>query len=167
MTDNMNPSGEKNIPDVNDSEATEARNHAADPMASDNGDGKANHSGNHSANRRQMLMMGAVAASTIVAVRPAMAQSAGSVLNCTIRIPGPHGTGQNIAPDGTLVPKGTEGSFSPYGRRYNGEQIKRALNGRNLPGLGYEESRAYTNYVKRLQAGQSGFTCFASLQMPR
>lgn len=117
-------------------------------------------------NRRRMLMMGAVAASTVIAVRPAMAQSAGSVLNCSIPIPGPHGTGQNIAADGKLVPKGTEGSFSPYGRKYSGEEVKRALQGRNLPGLGYEETRAYTNYVKRLQAGQSGFTCYASLQMP-
>ena len=39
--------------------------------------------------------------------------------------------------------------------------------GGSLPGTDYERSKAYTNYIRRLQAGQSGFTCFASLQMPR
>lgn len=118
-------------------------------------------------NRRRMLMMGAVAASAVVTVRPAIAQSAGSVLNCEIPVPGPHGAGQNIAADGSLVPRDTEGSFTPSGRKYTGEQVKRALRGRRLPGTQYEESRAYTNYIRRLQYGQSGFTCFASLQMPR
>jgi hypothetical protein len=30
-----------------------------------------------------------------------------------------------------------------------------------------ESSQAYANYIRRLQAGMSGFTCYASLQMPR
>jgi hypothetical protein len=42
-----------------------------------------------------------------------------------------------------------------------------AGSGRTLPGTSYEQSQAYVNYIRRLQAGQSGFTCFASLQMPR
>jgi hypothetical protein len=36
-----------------------------------------------------------------------------------------------------------------------------------LPGTDADSSRAYTNYIRRLQSGTSGFTCFASLQMPR
>jgi len=112
--------------------------------------------------RRKMLMMGAVAASAVVSVRPAIAQTSGSILNCDIPVPGPHGAGQNIAPDGQLVPRDTDGSFTPSGRRYTGRQVKRALRGRPLPGTSYAESRAYTNYIRRLQAGQSGFTCYAS-----
>ena len=41
------------------------------------------------------------------------------------------------------------------------------MNGRTLPGTSYDQSQAYVNYIRRLQAGQSGFTCYASLQMPR
>ncbi|RYE87235.1 MAG: hypothetical protein EOO78_36045 [Oxalobacteraceae bacterium] len=36
-----------------------------------------------------------------------------------------------------------------------------------LPGTTWESNRAYVNYIRRLQRGQGGFTCFASLQMPR
>ena len=39
--------------------------------------------------------------------------------------------------------------------------------GSHLPGTTYESNRAYLNYIRRLQRGQGGFTCFASLQMPR
>ena len=34
-------------------------------------------------------------------------------------------------------------------------------------GLAPDQSRAYINYIRRLQQGQSGFTCYASLQSPR
>jgi hypothetical protein len=117
--------------------------------------------------RRRALMMGAVAASAVVSVRPALAQAAGSVLNCEIPVPGPHAHGQNIAADGSLVSADTPGSFVATGQKYTGEQVKAAMNGRSLPGASYEQSEAYVNYIRRLQYGQSGFTCFASLQMPR
>lgn len=119
------------------------------------------------ATRRRALMLGAVAATAVVSVRPAMAQTAGSVLNCQIPVPGPHGTGMNIDAYGKLVPPNTAGSFPATGQKYTGEQVKAALRGRSLPGTSYEQSQAYMNYIRRLQAGQSGFTCFASLQMPR
>ena len=41
-----------------------------------------------------------------------------------------------------------------------------ALAGGTLPGTSYSQSQAYLNYIRRLQNGQSGFTCYASLQMP-
>nr|WP_198024189.1 hypothetical protein [Sphingorhabdus lutea] len=122
---------------------------------------------NHVASRRKLLAGAIVGSSMIVTIRPAIAQAAGSVLNCEIPIPGPHGSGQSIAADGKLVPYGTPGSFTPSGRKYTGEQVKSALGGRSLPGTSYDESRAYVNYIRKLQAGQSGFTCFASIQMPR
>ncbi len=118
-------------------------------------------------NRRRMLMMGAVAATTAVSVRPAMAQTSSSVLTCTVPIPGPHGAGQNVAPDGSLVPRNTPGSFNPYGRRFRGEDLRHAVRGRTLPGTTYQETRAYVKYIKRLRSGQSGFTCFASIQTRR
>ena len=117
--------------------------------------------------RRRALMLGAIGAASVVSVRPAMAQAAGSVLNCEIPVPGPHGSGMNIAPDGRLVPADTPGSFAASGRKFTGEQVKSAMRGRTLPGTSYEESEAYVRYIQRLQHGQSGFTCFASLQMPR
>jgi hypothetical protein len=117
--------------------------------------------------RRRVLMMGAVAGAAIVSVRPAIAQTAGSVLNCEIPVPGPHGAGQYIDGFGNLVAPGTQGAFPPAGRNFTGEEVKAALQGRSLPGTTYEQSQAYVNYVRRLQAGQSGFTCYASLQMPR
>ena len=84
---------------------------------------------------RRALMLGAVAASAVVSVRPALAKAAGSILNCEIPVTGPHGTGMNIDAYGKLLPRDTPGS--------------------------------YVNYIRRLQSGQSGFTCYASLQMQR
>lgn len=119
-------------------------------------------------NRRRMLMMGAVATSAVVTIRPAIAQTSGSILNCDIPVAGSHGYGKNIAPDGSLVSPDTEGSFQQSGTSYKARDISRALRGRRtLPGTNYEQSQAYVNYIRRLRAGQSGFTCFASLQYRR
>lgn len=116
---------------------------------------------------RRALVLGAASASAIVSIKPALAQTAGSVLNCEIPVPDAGRAGNYIAADGSLVPAGTQGAFPPAGRNFKGEEVKQALNGANLPGTTYEQSRAYTNYIRRLQRGTSGFTCFASLQMPR
>ena len=118
-------------------------------------------------NRRRALMLGAVGASAIVSIRPALAQTAASVVTCEIPVPDPGRAGSYIAADGSLVPAGTAGSFAPPGKPFKGEAVKTALGGGQLPGTTYEQNRAYTNYIRRLQSGTSGFTCFASLQMPR
>ncbi|WP_336965155.1 hypothetical protein [Sphingobium aquiterrae] len=112
-------------------------------------------------------MGGAVAASAIVSIRPALASTAASVLNCQIPVPDPARSGNYVAPDGSLVPAGTQGAFPGAGRAFKGEDVKAALNGRSLPGTSYEQNQAYLNYIRRLQSGTSGFTCYASLQMPR
>lgn len=116
---------------------------------------------------RRALMMGAAAASAVVSVRPALAQAAGSIINCEIPVPGPHGAGKNIDAYGKLVAPDTPGSFAATGQKYTGEQVKAALGGRSLPGTSYDQSQAYVSYIRRLQSGQSGFTCYASLQMSR
>ena len=117
--------------------------------------------------RRRVLMLGAVGAAAVVSVRPAFAQTAVSVLNCEIPVPGPVDAGKYIAPDGSLVPAGTEGAFPGSPAPFKGEDVRAALQGRSLPGTSYEQNQAYLQYIKRLRAGQSGFTCYASIQMPR
>jgi hypothetical protein len=118
-------------------------------------------------NRRMVLAFGAVAASTVVTIRPALAQTAGSVLNCEIPVPGPQAGGRHIAQDGTLVAPGTPGSFAPAPRPITGEQARTMLRGSTPAGMDSQTSQAYANYIRRLQSGMSGFTCYASLQMPR
>lgn len=117
--------------------------------------------------RRQLLMGGAVAASAIVSIRPALASTAASVLNCSIPVPDASRGSAYVAPDGRVVPPGTRGAFPGQGRAFTGEQVKQAMRGGRLPGTGYEQNQAYLNYIRRLQSGTSGFTCYASLQMPR
>jgi hypothetical protein len=118
--------------------------------------------------RRVVLALGAAAASTVVTIRPALAQTAGSVMNCEIPIPAPSLSGQYIAADGSLVAPGTPGSFPPLGRPLKGEEVKIMLKGGPTPaGVDSQAAQAYANYIRRLQAGTSGFTCYASLQMPR
>lgn len=118
--------------------------------------------------RRGVLMLGAISASAVVTIRPALANTAASVLNCEIPIPDPARNGQWVAADGSLVGPNTPGAFAPPLRPVKGEEVKAAINGgRPYPGSSYDASKAYTNYIRRLQRGTSGFTCFASLQMPR
>lgn len=118
--------------------------------------------------RRSVLVLGAAAASTVVTVRPALAQTVGSALNCEIPVPGPHAGGQHIAADGQLVAPGTPGAARPLARPLKGEEVKSLLRSGTTPaGTDPQSAQAYANYIRRLQAGMSGFTCYASLQMPR
>ncbi|MEQ1548131.1 MAG: hypothetical protein ABL918_05710 [Chakrabartia sp.] len=117
--------------------------------------------------RRHLLQLGALGATAVVTVRPALAQTAGSILKCEIPVPDPARSAQYIAADGRLVAPGTPGAFAGAYRPFKGEDVKRALAGGTLPGTSATQSQAYVNYIRRLQAGQSGFTCYASLQMPR
>lgn len=118
--------------------------------------------------RRRALMLGAVGAASVMSIRPALAQTAGSVLACDIPVPDAGRARGFISKDGQVVAAGTAGAFAPPGRPLKGEEVRRALaNGSNLPGYDYERSRAYLKYVQRLQRGTAGFTCFASVQMLR
>lgn len=124
--------------------------------------------GDGASTRRRVLMLGAVSASAVVTIRPALANTAASVLNCEIPVPDPARAGRWIAADGSLVDPNTPGAFAPPVRRLTGEEVKAAIyRGRPYPGSAYDASKAYTNYIRRLQRGTSGFTCFASLQMTK
>ena len=119
------------------------------------------------ATRRRALMLGATGAVAVVSIRPALAQTAASVAHCEIPVPDAGRAGSYVAADGSLVPAGTTGAFPGPGHPLKGEDVKNALAGGQLPGTTADQSRAYTNYIRKLQSGTSGFTCFASLQMPR
>ncbi len=120
------------------------------------------------ASRRTVLALGAVAASTVVTIKPALAQTTASVLNCQIPVPAVQNSGSYIAADGSLVAPGTPGAFPPAPRALTGEEVKLMLRGGPAPaGIDSGSAQAYVNYIRRLQQGMSGFTCYASLQMPR
>jgi hypothetical protein len=116
--------------------------------------------------RRAVLVLGAVAASSVVTIRPALASTAASVLNCKIPIPSPGHAGEYIAQDGQLVPSDTRGAVRPPSRPITGEEARKMINGMSPPGFDPSARQAYVNYIRRLQQGTSGFTCYASLQMP-
>ena len=138
---------------------TEASNHDAAPASAE--------AAAEVPARRRLLMLGAVGVGAALTIRPALAQTAVSVMNCQIPVPGPSGAGQHINPYGKLVAPGTPGAFPAASRPFTGEEVKAAFRGRSLPGTTRDQSQAYLQYIRRLQAGQSGFTCFASIQMPR
>ena len=118
--------------------------------------------------RRRALMLGAAGAAAVVSIRPALAQTAGSVLTCEIPVPDPSRAGGYIDAGGNVVPAGTKNAFAPPARPFRGEDVRTAMaTGGNLPGVDSDRSRAYLKYIGRLQRGTAGFTCFASLQMLR
>lgn len=119
-----------------------------------------------STGRRGVLMLGAVAASSVVTIRPALASTAASVLNCRIPIPDAGHAGQYVAQDGKLVNPGTQGAVRPAPRPVTGEEARKMINGVSPPGFDPSARQAYVNYIRRLQQGTSGFTCYASLQTP-
>ena len=116
--------------------------------------------------RRGVLMLGAVAASSVVTIRPALASTAASVLNCKIPIPDPPNSGKYISQEGKLVAPATQGAVRPAPRPITGDEAKKMINGASPPGFDPNAREAYVNYIRRLQHGTSGFTCYASLQMP-
>lgn len=125
---------------------------------------------------RRMLMLGAVGASTVIAVRPALAQTTASVLSCQIPVPGPGDAGKYIDRNGNVVnpgPLGAAGAlfggpYPPPPRPFTGEEVRNALyRGMSLPGTTYYSNDAYLKYIKKLSGGQSGYTCFLSVQNPR
>lgn len=118
--------------------------------------------------RRRVLRLGATGAVAVVTIRPALAATVGSVLNCQIPVPDSGNRSKYVKTDGTLVPAGTWGAYPPASRPFTGEEVRRAMTGGgNLPWTDSGRSNAYLNYIRRLQRGTGGFTCYASLQMPR
>lgn len=127
---------------------------------------ESDHAADGVADRRTLLRLAGLGAAAVITIRPAVAQAATSVLTCQIPVPDGARAGSYIAADGSVVPSGTVGAFPGSGVPLKGQDVKAALAGRSFPGATAEQSQAWTNYIRRLQHGQSGFTCYASLQMP-
>ncbi len=121
---------------------------------------------NGAANRRRVLQLGVIGTSAVMTVRPALATTMASVITCQIPVPDPARAGNHVAADGSLVPPATPGAFPGPTLPLKGQDVKNAMAGGTLPGQDPAASQAYMNYVRRLQHGQSGFTCYASLQVP-
>ena len=103
--------------------------------------------------RRRALVMGAVTASAVVSVKPALAQSAGSALNCSITVPTRTETrSRSVIDPVTKEVVSEEYSVSLPGGTYSGERIRRG-----------QVPSDHLNYIRGLRRGQSGFTCFASI----
>lgn len=120
------------------------------------------------ATSRRALLLGAAGAASVLSIRPALAQTTGSVMNCTIPVPDPARAGGYITAAGEVVAAGTKDAFPPPGAPLRAEDVKKAMLNRSaLPGVGYDRSRAYLQYISKLQRGQAGFTCFVSIQMLR
>ena len=73
------------------------------------------------ASRRRVLALGAVGAAAVVSIRPALAQTAGSVLNCDIPVPDPGRAGSFIDAQGKVEQSGTKGAFPGATRPFKGE----------------------------------------------
>ena len=113
--------------------------------------------------RRRLLQMGAIGATAVVTVRPAFATTVQSVLNCGINVPDGADAGKYVAMDGTPVDPGTPGAY-PGGIRYQAADIEKGMRGWTMPGGSWDQGQAHINYIKRLRPGQTGFSCYASIQ---
>ncbi|MEM1131480.1 MAG: hypothetical protein AAGH53_00935 [Pseudomonadota bacterium] len=113
-------------------------------------------SGNESFRQtRRALVLGAVASSAIVSVRPALAQTASSVLTCEITVPAKEQGPIYVDAYGNIVDRKTEGATLLPPRTFKGEDVRRGR---------VRGPRAYRDLIRRLRPGQSGFTCYASIQ---
>src|SRR3546814_1043148 len=101
-----------------------------------------------------MLALGAAGVSAALTIRPAFAQTAVSVMNCEIPVPGATAAGQYIDRAGKLVPPGTKGAFPGSPRPFTGEEVKRAFRGQTLPGADRKRTRLHTSHscASRMQS---------------
>lgn len=105
---------------------------------------------------RRALILGAAATSAVLSVRPAMAQTATSVLNCQITVPTSQDGVVYVDQYGNIVDEHAPGATVLPPKTFSGQDI---LEGKDRYG-----PRAYRDLIHRLQPGQSGFTCYASIQ---
>lgn len=119
------------------------------------------------ATRRNLLRLGALGVPAIATMSPAFAQAQVSIMKCQIPVPDPANVGKWIRNDGVLVASGTKDSFPGPARNYTGQEILtmsrpniKMTNGNTLSQSAFN---AHVEYIKKLQRGTQGFTCFASI----
>lgn len=117
-----------------------------------------------SASRRAILRLGAVAIPAVVTLKPAFA-AATSVMNCEIPMD------KWVDAYGEATTAGAEGSFAPPSRPYLGEEI-RSMSAPSMSladgnPMSQQAFNAHVEYIKKMQRGSPGFTCFASIAARR
>ncbi len=115
------------------------------------------------ATRRAMLRLGAVALPAALTVKPALAQTLTSTINCTIPIP------DRITDDGDFDLERGESIYyaPPSGDGYTGQQIKDYNPDLGTPVPLNADSpaqfKAHYNYVTTNLNNRDGMTCFVSI----
>ena len=116
------------------------------------------------ASRRAVLRLGAVAVPAVVTLKPAFAAST-SVMNCQIPMD------KWVDAYGNVQAAGTKDSFAPPSRPYLGEEIRTmsrpSISTADGKSLTQEAFNAHVEYIKKMQRGTPGFTCFASIAARR
>jgi hypothetical protein len=105
------------------------------------------------ATRRTVLRLGAIAVPAVVTLKPAFAANS-SVMNCEIPID------KWVDQFGNVQTANAQNAFAPPSRPYTGEEI-RTLD--KPAGVSQDAFNAHVEYIKKMQRGTPGFTCFASI----
>lgn len=116
------------------------------------------------ASRRAVLRLGAIAVPAVVTLKPAFAATT-SVMNCEIPI-------ENwVDGYGNIQAAGTPGAYAPPSRPYLGEEVRTmsmpSIQTADGQSLSPQAFNAHLEYIKKLQRGAPGFTCFASIAARR
>ena len=116
------------------------------------------------ASRRAVLRLGAIAVPAVVTLKPAFAAST-SVMNCQIPMD------KWVDAYGNPTTAGAQNSFAPPARPYLGEEILTnsppSINLADGNPLTEQAFNAHVEYIKKMQHGSAGFTCFASIAARR
>ena len=122
-----------------------------------------------SASRRNLLKLGAIAAPAIVTLKPGLAW-ANSAPNCFIPVTEPCDQQGNKIDSQTNIAamqSNTQIVAPPqYSRGYNGHDTVPGYTAEQVLN-GDVEHPAHLEYIKKLQRGDQGFTCLASIAATR
>lgn len=112
------------------------------------------------ASRRTVLRLGAIAIPAVVTLKPAYA-AVTSVMTCQIPMT------NWVDSQGKVKAANTSGAFPPPSRPYTGEEIlnlqRPNITMTNNQNLTQQAFNAHVEYIKRMQRGTAGFTCWASI----
>ncbi len=112
------------------------------------------------ASRRAVLRLGAIAVPAVVTMKPAYA-AVTSVMACQIPMT------NWVDAQGNIKAANASGAFPPPSRAYKGEEILKNqrpnIKMTNNQTLTQQAFNAHIEYIKKLQRGTAGFTCWASI----
>jgi hypothetical protein len=112
------------------------------------------------ASRRTVLRLGAIAVPAVVTLKPAYA-AVTSVMTCQIPMT------NWVDSQGNIKAANANGAFPPPSRAYKGEEILRNqrpnIKMTNNQNLTQQAFNAHVEYIKKMQRGTAGFTCWASI----